>query len=140
MGTSFTRFHYEANSMNHEGQNHTAIQSLIPDGYRICKVCGYTDLRKSIQGMFDIADLQYGVSPMENNAFLFCGGRCDRIKIFYYLAGSFHLHYMRATETRYQWYRRDKEIWVLSREQLEKLFSGERIMREQIGTIIPSRV
>lgn len=124
---------------NHE-QGSQAMQSIVPDGYRIWLVCNYTDLRKSIDGLFDIADLQYGVSPMEKNAFLFCGRRCDRVKVFYYMKESYHLHYIRASEVRYQWPRKEKELWELNREQMERLLSGDRISREHAATIIPSRI
>ena len=121
-------------------QAQQTTQLLILEGYCFCVICGYTDLRKSVDGLYDIADLQYGVSPMEKKAFLFCGRRCDRVKIFYYQNGNYHLHYIRSSETRYQWPRKDKEIWVLSYEQIERLLSGERILREQASTTISSRI
>ena len=42
--------------------------------------CGYTDLRRGIDGLAQIVMLQYGYEIDENSLFLFCGRRTDRIK------------------------------------------------------------
>ena len=44
-------------------------------------VCGYSDLRKGIQGMSLIIEGSFGLNSFEENTmFLFCGKRGDRIK------------------------------------------------------------
>ena len=44
-------------------------------------VCGYTDMRKSIDGLCTIIRDYMHMEPENSNAlFLFCGKRCDRIK------------------------------------------------------------
>ena len=43
--------------------------------------CGYTDLRRGIDGLAQIVMLQYGYEIDENSLFLFCGRRTDRIKV-----------------------------------------------------------
>ena len=42
--------------------------------------CGYTDLRRGIDGLASIVNLQYGMELKEDSLFLFCGRRRDRIK------------------------------------------------------------
>ena len=45
-------------------------------------VCGYTDMRKSIDGLCAIVRDQLHIDPYKRSAiYLFCGKRCDRIKI-----------------------------------------------------------
>ena len=42
--------------------------------------CGYTDLRRGIDGLAAIVSQQYGGHLSEESLFLFCGRRTDRIK------------------------------------------------------------
>ena len=39
--------------------------------------CGYTDLRRGIDGLASIVTLQYGRELREDSLFLFCGRRTD---------------------------------------------------------------
>ena len=43
-------------------------------------VTGYTDMRKSIDGLMAIVRDTYELDPYSNSLFLFCGRRCDQIK------------------------------------------------------------
>ena len=42
--------------------------------------CGYTDLRKGIDGLATLVQSQFQLDPFTNTLFLFCGRRKDRIK------------------------------------------------------------
>ena len=46
--------------------------------------CGYTDMRKQIDGLVALVELQYGKKADETSLFLFCGVRSDRIKALYW--------------------------------------------------------
>ena len=46
--------------------------------------CGYTDMRKQIDGLVAVVELQFGRKPDETSIFLFCGRRADRIKALYW--------------------------------------------------------
>ena len=43
-------------------------------------VSGYTDMRRSIDGLMAIVRDAYELDPYSNSLFLFCGKRCDRLK------------------------------------------------------------
>ena len=43
-------------------------------------VCGYTDMRKAIDGLTAIVQQNFGLDVFSGSLFLFCGKRCDRIK------------------------------------------------------------
>lgn len=45
--------------------------------------CGYTDLRKGIDGLARLVQQQFELDPFTNTLFLFCGRRRDRIKGLY---------------------------------------------------------
>ena len=57
--------------------------------------CGYTDLRRGIDGLAQIVILQYGYEINENSLFLFCGRRTDRIKALWFSGDGFVLLYKR---------------------------------------------
>ncbi len=42
--------------------------------------CGYTDMRKQIDGLAAIVELQYKMEFDTESIFLFCGRKSDRIK------------------------------------------------------------
>ena len=49
-------------------------------GTQVYLVTGYTDLRRSIDGLATIVQGQLELDPFCKGLFLFCGRRCDRIK------------------------------------------------------------
>ena len=53
--------------------------------------CGYTDLRKGIDGLASIVAHQFRLDPFNNTLFLFCGRRRDRLKGLYWEGDGFLL-------------------------------------------------
>lgn len=43
-------------------------------------VCGYTDMRRSIDGLCAIVQDRLHMDPRQRALYLFCGKRCDRLK------------------------------------------------------------
>lgn len=99
-------------------------------------VCGWTDMRKSINGLMAIIRDTYGMSPHENALFLFCGRRCDRIKALHYEKDGFCLYYKVLDSGRFQWPRNASEVKNLTRQQYRWLLEGLSI--EQPTAIRPS--
>ena len=62
---------------------------------KIFLVTGYTDMRKSIDGLMMIIRDNYGMDPYGNSLYLFCGRRCDRIKALHFDKDGFILLYKR---------------------------------------------
>ena len=54
--------------------------SDLTDKVPVYLVTGYTDLRRSIDGLAIIVQAQLRLDPFSKALFLFCGRRCDRIK------------------------------------------------------------
>lgn len=109
-------------------------------GRRVFIVTGHTDLRKSVDGLNDIVSLQYGITPTDENMFIFCGIRRDRLKQLVFDSGVYHLIYSRANEIRYKWPREENELWEISQKQLHALLIGEKLQREDAKDILYSRV
>ena len=89
-------------------------------------VCGYTDMRKSIDGLCAIVEDKLHMDPRRSTIFLFCGRRADRIKILMWEADGFVLLYKRlsAVQGRYRWPRNRDEVRNLTWREFDWLMSG----------------
>ena len=92
---------------------------------KIYLVTGYTDMRKSIDGLMGIIKDTYQMDPYSNSLFLFCGRRCDRIKALHFDKDGFVLYYKRLDAGgRYQWPRTEADARPLSRQEFRWLMEG----------------
>ena len=88
-------------------------------------VCGYTDMRKSIDGLCTIVIDQLKMNPESSALFLFCGRRRDRIKALFHEPDGFVLIYKRlSVPGGYQWPRKQSEVRDLSWREFDWLMSG----------------
>ena len=72
--------------------------------------CGYTDMRKSIDGLAAIVKEQFHLNPFSSSLFLFCGKRRDRIKVLLWEGDGFLLLYKRLENGNFQWPRTEQEV------------------------------
>ena len=89
--------------------------------------CGYTDLRKGIDGLAALVQSQFQLDPFTNTLFLFCGRRCDRIKALYWEGNGFVLLYKRLENGSFQWPRNREEVRKLTAHQYRWLMEGLQI-------------
>lgn len=88
-------------------------------------VTGYTDLRKSIDGLCAIIQNDFNMDPNRPALFLFCGKRCDRIKLLLWEPTGFVLMYKRLSGIgRYRWPRDRSEARSLTWQEFDWLMSG----------------
>ena len=96
--------------------------------------CGYTDMRKQIDGLVALVELQYGQTLDESSIFLFCGHRADRIKALYWDGTGYVLLYKRLTEKRFQWPRNEQELKLLTKQEIRWLMEGLSIVQTRALT------
>ena len=94
---------------------------------RIYIACGYTDLRRGIDGLAGIVQQQFRLDPFSNSLFLFCGRRRDRIKALYWEGNGFILLYKRLEAGVFQWPRSEAEAKELTPQQYRWLMEGLQI-------------
>ena len=89
-------------------------------------VCGYTDMRKSIDGLRAIVEGTLKLDSKDHFLFLFCGRRCDRIKALIWEGDGYVLLYKRldVENGRYRWPRDKSEARNLTWQQFDWLMSG----------------
>lgn len=87
--------------------------------------CGYTDLRRGIDGLAQMVQLQFQLEPCSNKLFLFCGRRRDRIKALLWEGDGFVLLYKRLENGGgFQWPRNQQELRQLSWQEFRWLLEG----------------
>ncbi len=103
-------------------------------GYdKIYLACGYTDLRRGIDGLAGIVQNQFNLNPFQNILFLFCGRRTDRIKGLLWEGGDgFLLVYKRLEDGKFQWPRSDDEARAISLQQFRWLTEGLSIEPKKV--------
>ena len=91
-------------------------------------VTGYTDMRKSIDGLCAIVEDQLHMDPRRSALYLFCGKRGDRVKALLWENDGFVLLYKRMeVKGRFRWPRSSQEVRQLTRQQFDWLMSGLEI-------------
>lgn len=103
--------------------------SDLTDNVPVYLVTGYTDLRRSIDGLAMIVQAQLRLDPFSKALFLFCGRRCDRIKGLLWEGDGFLLLYKRLDNGRLQWPRNETEALLLSIQQKRWLLEGLKIQQ-----------
>lgn len=91
---------------------------------RIYIACGYTDMRKSIDGLSTLVQQQFSLYPFSNSLFLFCGRRSDRLKALYWEGNGFVLLYKRLERGKFQWPRKESEARMITPQQMKWLMEG----------------
>ena len=100
-------------------------------------VCGYTDMRKSIDGLAAIIQQNFKLDVFSGSLFLFCGKRCDRIKALLWEEDGFVLLYKRLENGKYKWPRDSDEARQITKQEFRWLMEGLSI--EQKTAIRPAR-
>lgn len=86
------------------------------------------DMRKSIDGLAAIVELELGRSPFEPALFVFCNRQRDKVKLLYWERNGFVLWYKRLEKQRFRW---PRQLTRLSPEQVSWLLDGIDIERVQ---------
>lgn len=93
---------------------------------------GYTDLRKGIDGLAAIIQLEFRMDPFEEGTmFLFCGRRTDRIKALCYEGDGFLLMYKRLADGHFRWPRNAEEVREITPQQYKWLMDGLEVLQEK---------
>ncbi|WP_164130794.1 IS66 family insertion sequence element accessory protein TnpB [Sharpea azabuensis] len=114
---------------------------MLAEAYHVHKIviaCGYTDLRKGIDGLAELIRSNYQLDPLEKNVlFLFCGRRTDRIKGLLWEGDGFLLLYKRLEGGAFSWPRNQAEATELTREQYRLLMMGYDPLAQKIREVQP---
>ena len=90
--------------------------------------CGYTDLRKSTDGLVIMVQNQLKLDPFEKALFVFCNKQMNKLKILHFDEG-FWLYYYRLESSRFKWPVTTEEALKVNIEELSWLLKGYEIRR-----------
>ena len=96
----------------------------VTQAEHIYVACGYTDMRKSIDGLAAIVQQNFHLDPFSNSLFLFCGRNCSRIKALYWEGDGFVLLYKRLENGRFHWPRNQEDVRKISDQEFRWLMEG----------------
>jgi len=96
-------------------------------GVPVYIVTGYTDMRKSIDGLATIVQGQLSLDPYSKSLFMFCGRRCDRLKALLWEGDGFVILYKRLDNGKYRWPRNSMQAKELTSQQIRWLLDGLEI-------------
>ncbi|MFR2564022.1 MAG: IS66 family insertion sequence element accessory protein TnpB [Anaerovoracaceae bacterium] len=99
---------------------------------KIYVACGYTDMRKSIDGLTTLVRERFDMDPFEPALFLFCGRMCDRIKALFWESDGFLLLYKRLENGKCQWPRNEEELTPITWQQFRWLMEGLQIEQKKV--------
>lgn len=99
--------------------------------------CGYTDMRKSIDGLAAVVQQQFHLDPFSNSLFLFCGRHRNKMKALFWEGDGFILLYKRLENGAFRWPRNETELKPITWQQFRWLMEGLQI--EQKQTIKPAK-
>lgn len=86
--------------------------------------CGFTDMRKSIDGLAAIVQHNFRLDPFSNNLFIFCGRRHDRLKALLWRGDGFLLLYKRLDNGSFRWPQKQEDVISITEQQLRCLLEG----------------
>ena len=98
---------------------------------RVYIACGYTDMRKSIDGLAAIVQQQFRLDPFSNTLFLFCGRNRNRMKALLWEGDGFVLLYKRLENGSFKWPRDKSEVKPITWQQFRWLMEGLQIEQKQ---------
>ena len=87
---------------------------------------GFTDMRKSIDGLALIVSEVQALNPLSESLFVFCNRARDKLKILHWQNNGFWLYYRRLEKGRFNWpqARVTDHSMTISRRQLNWLLDG----------------
>ena len=103
---------------------------LVAD--RVWLAAGFTDMRKSIDGLCAVVEDQLKMDPRRSALYLFCGKRCDRIKALLWESDGFVLLYKRLENGSFKWPRNETEVQPITWQQFRWLMEGLSIEQKKV--------
>lgn len=95
---------------------------------RVYLACGYTDMRKSINGLSAMVEGSFKLDLFDKAVFVFCNRNRDRIKILEWDGDGFWLYFKRLEKGHFRWPEPGEEATMtLSGEELAILLGGARV-------------
>jgi len=105
--------------------------------------CGYTDMRKSINGLSAHVQMSFDLDPFADALYVFCNKKRDRIKILEWDGDGFWLYFKRLERGRFRWpsegvdntmaLTNEELTWLIGGAKLEKKLNRNEVLERSIA-------
>lgn len=113
----------------------------ISKAEKIYIATGYTDMRKSIDGLAAIVQQNFHLDPCSNSLFLFCGKSSSKLKALYWEEDCFVLLYKKLENGKFKWPRNEQEAQLITSQQFRWLMEGLHIEQpKRIQKSMPKKI
>jgi len=104
---------------------------MVPNlsGVQVYLALGYTDMRKSINGLSAIVSQRMSLNPLSGNLFAFTNKSRNILKVLYWDRNGFCLWQKRLEKDVFRWPRDEKDVLNISHRELMWLIDGLDIHR-----------
>ena len=93
--------------------------------------CGYTDMRKSINGLITLVQESFSLDPFADALFVFCNRSRDRLKILEWDGDGFWLYFKRLERGHFRWPAAgETSTMSLEAKELTCLIEGARLEKK----------
>ena len=93
--------------------------------------CGYTDMRKSINGLMMLVKESFSLDPFSDSLFAFCNRRRDRLMILEWDGDGFWLYFKRLERGHFTWPTKGaSDTMMLEAKELACLIDGARLEKK----------
>ena len=93
--------------------------------------CGYTDMRKSINGLMALVKDSFSLDHFSEALFVFCNRNRNRIKILEWDGDGFWLYFKRLERGHFRWpVKGDSTAMVLETKELSYLIEGAKLEKK----------
>ena len=95
---------------------------------------GFTDMRKSINGLSSLVKDSFSLDPFGEVLFVFCNKKRDRIKVLEWDGDGFWVYFKRLERGHFRWSSKEEgTTMVLKNEELSYLIEGAKLEKKLNG-------
>jgi transposase len=108
---------------------------------RVYLARGSTDLRKSIDGLAVLVQVEFNLDPFTSNLFVFCNRQRDKLKILHWDHNGFWLYYRRLERGKFHWPSDNNSSIPLkiTRRQFRWLLDGLSLEQKQAHPVVTAK-
>ncbi len=92
---------------------------------------GFTDMRKSINGLSIIVADQLELDPLSGHLFAFCNRNRNIVKILYWDRTGFCLWHKRLEKDKFQWPQTEADVFAVHGHELAWLLDGLSLQQDE---------
>ena len=101
----------------------------VPTHIKVYIAFGYTDMRKSIDGLGILVEDQLELDPFSGNLYAFCNRNRTIIKVLYWDKNGFCIWQKRLEADKFKWPCTSDEVLHISNKELDWLLAGFEITK-----------